>query len=147
MIEIFKMTAARLQDEPELLKEYAKECSIPELGEINPQWAMYDQMERAGMCQFFGAFDGEQLIGFASLLIYMLPHYGVKAASCESIFTSAAHRKSGAGSRLIKRIEIYAKEQGCKGMLYSAPTQGKLELLLSFRKSCRRTNAVFCKKL
>ena len=131
----------------ELLDEYSCECSIPEIGHTCPQAQMYNRMETSGLMHCFGAFDGNLLIGFAAILIYVLPHYGVKVASVESLFVSKDHRPSGMGIALIKCIEQDAKSNGCTAILYSAPVSSQLEKVLSMRKQYRRTNAVFTRKL
>lgn len=135
---------AELLKHADLLAEYAAECSIHEIGAINPQPDIYEAMERAGISRMFGAFSEGFLIGFASMLVTVLPHYGQKTATVESLFVSEPFRKTGAGLGLMAAMEDYASEAGCKAMLYSAPTGGKLERLLSRRKGSRRTNAVFC---
>lgn len=135
------------QNSAELLAEYSEECSIPEIGEPNPQNALYARMEAAGFMHCFGAFEDGSLIGFAAVLFYVLPHYGKKVASVESLFLAKNRRSNGAGSELMSTLEHEAKTNGCEAILYSAPTGGQLERLLSAKKSCRRTNAVFTRKL
>ena len=130
-----------------LIEEYDAECSIPEIGEIDPQGALYAQMEAAGLMRCFGVFMGGWLVGFASILFYILPHYGKRVASVESLFIAKAHRASGNGAALMQAIEQDAKARGCVVMLYSAPTGSKLERLLLLKKRYRRTNAVFTRKL
>lgn len=130
-----------------LLAAYGAECSIPEIGEINPQAEMYRQMEKTGMFQAFGAFDGEELVGFAAVLTYVLPHYGRKIATVESIFVSPPHRTQGTGNALMNAIENYAKGQNCEVILYSARTGSQFERLLSCLKPYQRTNAAFLRSL
>ena len=100
-----------LQDESAaaLLSEYAAECSIPEIGETAPQEALYAQMENAGMMSCFGVFFGDSLVGFATILVYVLPHYGRRVASVESLFIAKAHRDGGNGSELMRTIECEAQ--------------------------------------
>ena len=130
-----------------LLEEYAAECSIPAIGKINPQPSLYEALERSGALVCFGAYRYDKLIGFATVLITVLPHYGKAVAMLESIFVGAAHRKGGAGNSLLRAVESYAAERGCAAVLYSAPAGGRLEMLLMLSKSRKRTNAVFCKSL
>lgn len=129
-----------------LLNEYAAECSIPEIGLISPQAKMYEAMEASGLLHLFGAFLGEDLIGFATLLIYVLPHYGCKVAASESLFVAIKHRR-GIGMRLLETIESHAQEQGCAAILYSAPVDSQFETLLSLQDKYRRTNSAFCRSL
>lgn len=131
----------------ELIAEYAAECSIPAIGEINPQHDAYAAMEKAGLLHSFmvGA-DGIN-VGFAIVLTPILPHYGKRIATLESLFVTKDSRNSRAGRELMQTVEKYAEEVGCTGILYSAPAGGQLEGLLNARKEYQRTNAVFFRKL
>lgn len=138
---------AEILAEKALLEEYAAECSIPELGPINPQAAMYEEREAVGMAQMFGAYRDGKMVGFASLLTTILPHYGCKAATLESLFISSDARASGAGSMMMAVIEGFAKQAGCVAILYSAPAGGQLERLLSLKSAYSCTSAIFCRRL
>ena len=135
------ISSAEILSATDLLENYAAECSIPLIGEINPQPQMYEAMERAGILKCFGFYEGFALVGFATVLTMILPHYGKKVATVESLFA-----KRG-GKDLMAAIEAYAKESGCVVIAYSAPAGGKLERLLSLKKSMKRTNAIFCRSL
>lgn len=128
-----------------LLAEYAEECAIPVLGEPNPQWGTYAQIEAAGKLATFGVYLASELVGFASVLMNELPHYGVKAALVESVFVASAHRASGAGAQLLAHIEANAAAAGCLAILYSAPAGSRFEEFLGHRYA--RTNSVFCRSL
>ena len=130
-----------------LFAAYGIECSIPEIGEIDPQAALYSQMEQSGMFQAFGAFKGDELVGFAAVLVYVLPHYGRKIAAVESIFVAPEHRSKGTGNRLMNAIEEYAKSKGSVAILYSARAASTFERLLSLLSPYQRTNAVFIRSL
>lgn len=125
----------------DLLKAYAEECSIPEIGETNPQAEMYAQMEKAGVAQCFGVYSDSQLVGFASVLATVVPHYGKKVATVESIYVAPQFR----GVNLLNVIEEYAKRRGCTAVLYSAPAYSRFARLLSLKY--RHTNSVFCRSL
>lgn len=136
-----------LLDEKSLLVEYAAECSIPELGPFNPQPAIYEAMDKSGMMECFAAFHVEQIVGFAVLLTTILPHYGRKAGTVESLFVSVASRPLGTGLQLLAAVEEYARDAGCIVIFYIAPTGSQLERLLMARKAYRRTNGVFMRVL
>jgi GNAT superfamily N-acetyltransferase len=128
-----------------LLAEYAAECGVPVVGVPDPQWDMYEQMRLAGVMQGVAVYVDGVMAGFAGVLVTVLPHYGVRAATVESLFVAKAYRPKGAGARLLAAIERYAKSAECKAILYSAPAGGQLEALLGKRYA--RTNSVFCKPL
>jgi GNAT superfamily N-acetyltransferase len=147
---ILPMSFAAILDRPEakgLLAEYAAECSLPELGEIAPQYYLYEAMERSGTLRSFGVFNDDRLVGFATLLLYVLPHYGKKVATTESIFISAAQRVTGIGSKLLDFIENYARENDCTAVLYSAPTGSQFAKLLGLQKTYRHSNDTFIRSL
>ena len=138
---------ARLLEQTALLQEYAAECSIPEIGIPEPNARVYEAMEHAGVFQGFMAYQGESVVGFAGLLLPIMPHYSKRVATVESIFVTASARKSGIGKELMSAVEEFAKDAGCAAILWSAPTGGKLERLLSAHKRYRRTNSVFTASL
>lgn len=129
-----------------LIAGYADECSIPAIGKAAPQAEMYAKMEAANLMQCFGAYRDAELIGFASVLIGILPHYGQRVATMESLYVDPEYR-GYAGHTLLAAIENFASEADCVALLYSAPVGSKLERVLSLRASCIRTNSVFCKRL
>lgn len=145
MISVRMIPYTSVRDAPEILAEYAAECALTELGPINPQWDIYAKLEDAGMLQGLGVYVDGQFAGFASVLISILPHFGVKAATVESLFVGRAYRSKGAGTQLIAGVETCASVNGCKAILYSAPANGTLEAILGKRYA--HTSTVFCKGL
>lgn len=139
----------------DLIREYAAECGIPAIGKPDPQPLIYDYVEASGMMQCFGvqrvvesANYGQALeIGFATVLVSVLPHYGKKVATVESLFVTAHERKGLASGYLIKMIESHAEKSGCGAILYSAPAGGDFEAFLGGREEYARTNSVFCRRL
>jgi GNAT superfamily N-acetyltransferase len=107
---------------------------------------MYAAMEAAGVMQSFAAYMAGQLTGFANVLTPVLPHYGLRVATVETLFVAAAVRKYAIGRELMLAIETYAHEVGCVGILYSAPAGGQLERVLSAKKY-QQTNSVFYRPL
>lgn len=134
---------------PALLAEYAAESSTCGLGGANPQLATYRQLEAAGALHPIGAFyGGDELAGFLLLLVSPVPHFGKLAATTESYFVSAAHRKGGgAGTRLLAAAEDRARELGCEAMFVSAPAGGRLARVMGHKAGYRLTNLVFCMEL
>lgn len=140
----------QLLDDPEceaLLADYSEECSLPELGKISPQRELYAVMETAGGLQCFGVYENRHLIGFISLLIYTLPHYGKRIATTESIFLSRKYRTGRAGMEMLRLIEDYAKEKDCTAVLYTAPVYSRFSALLSVSRDYRHSNNVFVRSL
>jgi len=150
MVEIRTLTVAEFAARPELpalLAEYRAESAVPEYaGNDTPQWGTYDALEAAGLLTLFCAFVGAELIGFASLLVSRLPHFGTLVASTESYFVASRSRGTGAGLALLRAVEKHARESGATGLLVSSPAGSRLEQVLE-RTDMRRSHAVFFKPL
>ena len=148
-MEILPVMYADILNDPAckgLLAEYSTECSIPEIGEANPQAAIYEAMESSGVMQCFGAYQHGALVGFAAIIVYVLPHYGQKIAAVESLFVTESERPA-TGRALLDAIEAHGRSSQCQVILYSAPADSRLERMLSAAKSYRRSNSVFVKAL
>ena len=149
MIEVRKITFNKLCQAPniaQLTQEYAQEASIEEMPQHNPQIDMYLAMESTGIFHVFGAYDGDEMVGFLNMLTTKLPHYGVHAGTIESFFVEHSHRKTGAGRRLLSVAEDFAKSVGCIAMLLSAPTGSRLAKIMP-RTKYRKSNEIFCRRL
>jgi hypothetical protein len=133
----------------ELLREYEEECSLPEIGRIDPQAATYAAMERSGAFQCFGLFEDDgSLVGFASVLVYVNPHYNKPIATVESLFVAEAHRSGSAWFQLRGALKEYSRRRGCVALLLSAPVGSKLARLLFVEEDeCRNSNHVFITRL
>ena len=135
------------QSFPELCREYADESALSGLPAPQEKLSTYQALEASGSSAFsvYGAFFGKALVGFIVLLTPVLPHYGVAVAVAESLFVGGAYRKTGAGMLLIRQAEKRAREVRSPGMLFSAPSGGRLSLLLP-RIGYRETNRVYLKE-
>jgi hypothetical protein len=116
---------------PEMLAEYAQESAIDGLGDANPQRETYQMLEDRGVMFCFGAYKSGELIGFVSVLLSVLPHFGELVATLESYFVMSEHRTSRAGLGLLRKAELFAKEKGAVGLLVSAPIDGRLDRIMS----------------
>ena len=149
MSDIRRIPVADLLDYPgfwAITKKYAEESSIEGMGRCNYDGAQYLALEQAGALHAIGAYDDHALIGFAVFLVTVIPHYGVRAATTESVFVSQQHRKGRLGLRLIREMEAWAKELGAVGIFLSSPVDGRLSKLAP-RIGYRHTNQVFFKGL
>lgn len=132
---------------PELLAEYGRESSIPELGPSAPCMQTYRQMAASGVLHAIGAFAPE-LVGVATVLVFSLPHYaGRRVASMESLFVMPSARPGGTGKKLLNAAEQCAREHGSTALMVSAPVGGRLAKVLLSSSSYRETNRVFTRGL
>lgn len=133
---------------PGVLAAYAEESAIKELQAAGPgpDIESYRRLEASGALRCMSARQDGMLIGFAFVLIAVLPHFGVKTASMESLFILKSHRKHGAGLALMRFAESVARASGAAGLLVSAPVGGRLERILP-GVGYQATNRVFYKPL
>lgn len=124
----------------ELIAEYAAECSLPG---AEPQVKMYAAMEEAGVLQCIGAYQGELLVGFVSVITTVMPHNGKRVATVESLFVSHSERPTGAGNALLDAAEMYASESGCVALLNTARKGSRLDKVLARRCGASATHTVY----
>ena len=148
MIEIRQCTfdeIARDRDFESLRAEYAAECSPEGLPPPTTDMETYRVIERGGFLRAYGAFREGVLVGFAMVLTSVIPHYGRVLAVTESLFVARAHRKTGAGVKLLRAAERHAREVGSPGLMVSAPSGGVLASVLP-SVGYRETNRAFLKR-
>lgn len=114
----------------EILAEYADESAIAGLPAPAAKVDMYKHLESIGSLYTLGAFADGSLIGYITVLTPVLPHYSAVIAVVESFFVLKAHRKTGAGLKLLHEAERYAGSVGSPGILVSAPFGGDLAEVL-----------------
>ena len=123
-MDIREVTCTELSAAPEfssLLQEYAEECSLGGLS-VEVSEDIYYKMEESGLLTLLAAFDDDELLGFVSILVTVLPKYSLPVAATESFFVASKHRRTGAGLRLLRAAEKVAASTGAVGMLVSAPS-------------------------
>lgn len=143
-------TVAEVFDSPvfaALCDEYRAESQRnPDLAGL-PDREGYARMVEAGMMHILGAFVGEELVGFCTVLLAPVLHYrGRVIASTESLFLTKAYRSGMAGLKLLRAAEQVAVKAGASGLYVSAPVGGRLERLLP-QVDYYETNRVFYRGL
>lgn len=131
---------------PRLLQAYAEESQLQGLPPADIQSELYRRMEATGAFHVLGAFKDDELIGFLSFLVTVLPHYGALVATTESIFVAAEHRSTGAGTRLLREMERQCARMGAVGMLVAAPHGSRLANAMPWL-AYKQTHSVFFKSL
>lgn len=146
---IKQVTAAELSGDPrfaELIEEYADESAIAGMPRPNCQLGMYRHLEMIGQFHMLAAYVEGELIGFLTIVVSVLPHYGKRVATTESYFVTQSHRKGGPGLDLLRAAEWLAKALGAVGILVSAPHGGKLARVMP-KARYKHTNEIFFKEL
>lgn len=139
-------TVLRAPEAKELFRLYAEECSLPELGQASPHDELYETLAAKAGMKSLAVFEGDELVGFATVLSYTVPHYGKKVAATESIFIAPGHR-AGLGSELLAAIETDSRRSGCAVVLYSAPCGSRFARMLSLSSRYRHSNQVYLRDL
>jgi len=130
---------------PALIAEYARECGNALIGKPAPRLDIYENLESNGLGQCFAAYEDKQLVGFAMVVVAVVPHYTLAVATYESVFVS---RDASCGGQLMDEIERYAKECGCKALVVTAPLGSRLaRLLFLCAEDYVHTNHVFTRCL
>jgi GNAT superfamily N-acetyltransferase len=148
-LTVRRCTVADLEQAPEfaaLGAEYAAESVRADLGSCAPQMEAYKRLEDLGVMHFAGAWLDGALVGLVSVGATHVPHYAGVIATTESYFVRPHARKTGAGKMLLDLAEDIAMERGAVGLFVSAPTGGRLAVVLP-RTGYQRTNEVFFKRL
>lgn len=148
-MDIRSVTFDTLESDPSfawLLSAYAEECQISGLPPAQHQPDIYRALEQNGALHLLGAYEGLELVGFASYLVTVLPHYGKPVATTESLFVAPEFRSTGAGIKLIRTMERQALQLGAIGILVSAPVRGQLSKVMP-GLNYRHTNEVYFKAL
>ena len=146
-MDIRTVTCKELSAEPgfsALLQEYAEECALDGLP-VTVSEDIYYKMEESGLITLIAAFDADDLLGYVSVLVTVLPKYSLPVASTESFFVAAKHRHTGAGLRLLRAAEKLAVAKGAVGMLVSAPSGSRLAEVAP-RSGYEESNRVFFKR-
>lgn len=149
MITVAATTIAALEATPNIraiLAEYAAESAIEGMPPPSAKVETYRALEAAGLLHTFAASLPGELVGYITVLATPLPHYSATIAVAESFFVAAAHRKTGAGLKLLHCAETRARELGSPVLLVSAPFEGRLFEVLP-RVGYAECSRVFCKRL
>lgn len=129
-----------------IVAEYVEESHNPELPSPDVQWEHYKALEASDLLVPIAAFADDELVGFVTMLASKMPHHGKTLAITESFFVAKAHRKGGAGLKLLRAAEHHAKGIGSPCLLVSAPHGGALEAAMP-KLGYRHANTMFVRSL
>lgn len=130
----------------DLLHEYAEESAVKGLPSPNAKAEIYKTLEGTGALQAIGALIDGVLIGFIVVLSPVMAHYSALVCVVESFFVTKLHRNSGAGIKLLRLAEDFAKGKGSPSLLVSAPVNGVLCEILP-HVGYTESNRVFFRRL
>jgi GNAT superfamily N-acetyltransferase len=128
-------------------EEYMLETAIKEMLPIEENLDLYGKLNEHGSMITLGVFDDDFVVGYANLLLSPNLHYSKTTASTESFFVKSNYRNTGAGKKLLKEMELIAKENGAVAFMVSAPTNSKLSVVMNKSKSYQEVYKSFFKSL
>lgn len=149
MVRITPTTVAFILEAPEfpaLLEEYAGESRNIGMPPPMPYLDRYPQLEAMGMLHPIAATLDDELIGFITVLVSVLPHYGFSVAVSESYFVAKAHRHTMAGLKLLVAAEEQTQARHSCGLYVSARIGSGLDKVLE-RAGYEGTNKVYYKRM
>lgn len=149
-LTIKKCSLSEIESTPNfdaLLDAYAQELVVEGAPPFRAKLEMYRQLESLGAMEIFGAFWDDMLVGLVTVLVNVFPHCSVVMAVTESLFVFREHRKTGAGTKLIRTAEKNAHDRGSGWLFISAPFGGDLAEILSHSDNYQETNRIFFRNL
>lgn len=102
----------------------------------------YLRLEAAGVLTVWCAMYGGLVVGFASCLISMIPHYGCGIAIAESLFVRESLRNAGFGIRLIRAVEDHGRQAGVPAVFFSCPIGSPYGAVLEHRNYSAETTTM-----
>lgn len=120
----------------EMIDEYA-ELAIKQMPKPLYKKEDYQRMEDAGVLTGWGAIQDGRVVGFASCIHSVIPHYGVGVVIVESLFVGKEARRRSFGIQLLNVCEWHAKSLQARAVFVSCPAGS------AFRKLLKRRNYSF----
>lgn len=127
---------------PEIADEFTAESLTHGFPRTPPNWSAYRALEAAGLLHALAARLDDMLIGFVGVL----QGQSIPVATTERVFVLKAHRRTGAGLKLLCAAEAKARELGSCALQVVAPAEGSLAKVLP-GMGYRESNRVFVKFL
>jgi GNAT superfamily N-acetyltransferase len=91
---------------------------------------LYQALEQADALIAFGAFDADELVGYAVAILGLHLHYRVLYAQHDLLFVRPDHRRGTLGLRLMRAIETALKARGAKFVVWHAKPQSTFNMIL-----------------
>lgn len=128
-----------------LCAEYAAESGrMAEFGTPKVDADAYRAMEAAGVAHCIGVWRDSELAGFGAVTLSVLPHFSKLIGCLISFYVAPAARRGGTGTRIREIAEHIAQEHGAVGLMISAPSESRLDVILP-RIGYRATNRLYFK--
>lgn len=128
-----------------MLLEHWQETESDFKDEPQPNMEAYKVCEDAGLVVAFGAFDGDEMIGYAVAFVVPHMHHGFICAQHDLLFVKKEYRASRTGLILKRRLEEACVAKGAVRIFWHAKPGSTFSKIL--QKTCELEEYVFVKEL
>lgn len=128
-----------------LLRAHAEEAEPGMAAKLDPDWAAYELLEKAGRLIVLCAWGGQnydELAGYAVATLFRHPHYDTLVCQHDVLYLKPEWRNRGQGDRLFSTLHGHAQARGAGVLLMHAKQGSRLESIL-FRKGFVVEETVF----
>lgn len=130
-MDIFRVSVKALFVKPNFEK-LAQEhlCELFPGGKLRLDYKQWLQLELKGRLVTFGAYDKEELVGYAVYVVFNHIIFGSKQAEQMALYLAPEYRQGVNGIKLIKTIEDSLFYQGCDVLIHGVNPNKDFSLVL-----------------
>ncbi len=129
---------------PALVREYIDETADAELPNPGPQDDRYLELEDRGELRTIAVVAGEELVGYAQLLVLPSQHHPFPVVSTDSLYLRKPWRKGRLGLDLLGAMRATAKREGAPGLTFMAPPGSRLDRICKALKMPLLRHCYWC---
>ncbi len=98
---------------------------------LNPDYAQYENMYKAGVLKVFTARLDDELVGYFVVMLHKSPHYSDHILALNDIiYLKPEYRKTGVGKRLISFAEQILHQEGVSVLYINTKVHQPFDLLM-----------------
>ena len=133
------------EEAPELFKLYSDEAQSSTVSTpFNPNYEMYLQLEDMGIldaCIILT--EDNKIVGFATMLTTVMPHYSATASTIESIFIMKEYRGNNNFKNLLNRLIDTAKTKNSVNLFVSTPVVSSADKVMGRTKGFSKISHIY----
>lgn len=128
----------------ELVNEYCTETANKAIGTPQMQVERYSLLDQAGTLHCIAAFDKNQVVGLAGLIVTDSQHYAFPIVGVDSFYLRKEWRKGATGLKLLREVKRTAFGLGSPGCTFMAPPDSELDKLCFLLGMTNTHKAYWC---